>query len=142
MKTRELIDQLQRADPSGELEVIADGTPVYFVSRQDAYYDGPLEMLIHDDSKRPYYSIVGYKVTQRGQKVRLHLMGLSDVLLDEPEAPVDLSELSDWSRERWANRVAGVRDFMRELKCDTRKWAEGVAVRAPTEAAAREEGSR
>lgn len=127
MKTRELIAALQKEDPSGDLDVVAGGTPIYFASREPAYYDGPLEMLIHDDSRRPYYSIVGYKVTSRGEKVKLHLMDVSDVLLDEPDAAVDLSELSEFNRERWEKRVAVVRASMLNIKEETKAWANGQA---------------
>lgn len=123
MKTRELIAALQKEDPSGELEVVASGTPIYFVERQEAYYDGPLQMLVHDESKRPYYSIVGYKVTQRGSKVKLHLMSLDDCMLDEISLPVDLSEVSDFHRERWEKRVAELRERMREIHESVEEWA-------------------
>lgn len=115
MKTRELIAALQKEDPTGELEVIAGSAPIYFATREPAYWDGSLQMLIHDDSKRPYYSIVGYKVTDRGEKIRLNLMELDDVLLDAPDAPVDLSELSEGRRERWAKRVSEVRAKMEAI---------------------------
>jgi len=134
MKTRELIEALQLEDPSGELEVIAGGTPIYFASRQPAYYDGPLQMLIHDESKRPYYSIVGYKVTQHGEKVRLHLMGLDECMLDEQSIPVDLTELGEYQRGSWEKRVAELREQMREIHESVNEWAEKRRARNAHEA--------
>lgn len=120
MKTRELIAALQREDPTGEAEVVADGTPIYCVEGQFAGYDGPLQMLLEDEEKKgKSWSITGYKVTVQGMKVRLHLMGLRDVLLDYPDMPVDLSELSGWNRERWEHVVTTTRAEMQELNSDT-----------------------
>lgn len=115
MKTRELIQALQEQDPSGECEVVAGATPIYFVERQPAWYDGHLEMLVHDESKKgTSYSITGYKVTNRGNKVVLFRMGLDDVLCDDPDAPVDLSDLNDGARARWEEHVSKLREEYRE----------------------------
>lgn len=132
MKTRELIAALQEQDPSGDLEVIAGGVPIYFVSCQPAYYDGPLRVLVHDESKRgKCYSVVGFKVTSRGEKVRLHLMDVEDVLFDNPDAPVDLSEASAYSREQWEKHVEFIRQEARDIKLDTEKWAARMKEPSP-----------
>lgn len=114
MKTRELIEALKAEDPSGEAEVIAGNTPIYFVELQPAFYDGPLQTLLLDEAKKPYYHIAGYKVTQQGQKVRLHLMNCEDVLIDNPEAPVDLSGLSEHHRVEWQASVDKMREEFRK----------------------------
>ena len=111
MKTKELIKQLQEQDPSGELEVIAGGSPIYFIDCEPAYYDGALEILIQDASLSGY-NIVGFKYTNKGNKIRLHLMDLDDVLLDDPELPVDVSEVAD----RYKDYVEKTREEMRQIK--------------------------
>lgn len=119
MKTRELIEALQREDPSGEAEVIAGNTPIYFAEGQPAYYDGPLQMLIHDEEKKgKQWSIIGYKVTQRGQKVRLHLMNLEDVICDMPDAPLDLTEVSEMHRKEWEEHAAKLREETRRIDAE------------------------
>jgi hypothetical protein len=105
MKTRELIEHLQREDPSGELEVVAGNTPIWFVEQQPAFYDGDLQILIctSGDGKE------GYKVTDRGIKVRLHLRDLESVLMDDPDAHVDLTVLREQARAEWAVYVDKIR---------------------------------
>lgn len=119
MKTRELIEWLQKEDPTGELEACVNNVPIYTVERQPAYYDGPLQMLIQDESKKPYYNIVGFKVTHKGQKVKLMTMDVGDCLIDNPDLPVDLTELADWMKERWEKRVEAKRNEYRQMDIET-----------------------
>lgn len=100
MKTRELIAELQKADPSGEIEVCVGNEPIYVVARGPAYYDGPLGMLIRDGAQG--YDIVGYKFTQDGEKVDIEVMGLDDCILDNADLPVDVSEIQN---ERIRDRI-------------------------------------
>lgn len=114
MKTRELIAMLQEEDPSGALEVCVSNEPIYIVERIPAYYDGLLGVLVQDETKG-CYNIIGYKMTQRGDKVRLQTMGLDDCMLDHPELPVDLSECSEQDRERWEPVIEQKRKELREM---------------------------
>lgn len=98
MKTGELIKLLQEADPSGELPVCVGNHDVYFVQKLPAYYDGPLQQLIHDDSLRPYWSIVGAKITTRGLKVDIATMSIEDAINDVPDLPVECE--GSWTQER------------------------------------------
>jgi hypothetical protein len=80
MKVKELIDLLQKENP--ESEVISSGRgPIYFPEWKPGYYDGHTPILIHDEKKKPYYSIVGYKwePNEHG-KVVLQCMELEDCL--------------------------------------------------------------
>ncbi len=115
MKTKELIEALKDADPSGELEVIAGSDPIYFVETQEAYYDGMLPMLVQDHTKGPYYNIVGFKYTPNGGKVRLHLMDLDSCILNDPEIPLDLSEVPAHSKQRYFERAEKKRTEIREI---------------------------
>jgi hypothetical protein len=103
MKTKDLIAALQKEDPSGEIEVVANGSPIYFAERLPAYYDGPLHMLVQDYSIKTY-NITGYKITTHGDKVNIHTYGLRDFVLDKDfhkERIIDLSELSDYHKQRY-----------------------------------------
>lgn len=80
MKTKELIEALQKADPSGELTVNCGGEPIYFVESLPGYYDGPYSELIIDNTKKPFYCIDGYRVRRDKSKVIIHTMSLSDCL--------------------------------------------------------------
>ena len=115
MKSKELIKQILEADPSGELEVIAGGIPIYFVDREPAYYDGPLKALIQDKSLR-YYNITGFKYSHKGFKIRLHLMDIEDVLLNNPDLPVDISEVTEHSKNRILEEINKIRTEMKIIK--------------------------
>jgi hypothetical protein len=115
MNTRALIAALQAADPSGELEVIAGGAPIYIVAKQPAYYDGALPVLVQDADG----AVVGFCYSDRGAKVKLELLDLDDALLDHPELPVDLSELSEARRERYGRMVEETRARMRKINEET-----------------------
>ena len=127
MKTKELIRLLQENDPSGELEVAVNNQPIYTVAAEPAYYDGNLQMLIQDHSVETY-NIIGYKVTGKGSKVSLTTMDLESVLLDEPDAPVDLSELEGYSKEQWEKAVTKTRKEVLEIikEVDERMTARGL----------------
>lgn len=115
MTTAELIKRLQEEDPSGELQVVVDNVPIYTVDNVEAYWDGRLQMLVQDRSRDPFYNIVGYKVTERGRKVRLHTMDLDDVVLNDPDIPVDLSELSEHYRPHWERTVRETREETKRI---------------------------
>jgi hypothetical protein len=95
MKTRELIRQLQQADPSGELECCVDNHDIHFVRSQEAYWDGRLQVLARDPAKAPYYNVVGAKITAKGSKVVIVCLSIEDALCNDPSMPVDLSEAND-----------------------------------------------
>lgn len=114
MKTKELIDKLQKEDPSGELEVCVGNLPIYFLEKLPAYYDGPLEMLIQDRSKDPYYNIVGYKITTKGDKLNVVVYDLDSWLTDDPDGSVDTSEVTTSMRLQIENRILQIRAQAKE----------------------------
>lgn len=125
MKTRELIKVLQEVDPEGESEVIVNGDPIYFAENLPGYYDGWYSVLIQDHSKDPYYNITGIRQTRAGDKVRLHLMSMEDVLLDNPEAIVELdSSLGPERIKEMEESVQALRVEHRQINADVQKWSE------------------
>ena len=96
MKSKELIRQLQEADPTGEVEVGVGNHDIFSVEPMPAYYDGKFQKLLRDESKKPYFDIVGAKWCSRGCKIKLVPMGVADVLWNNPKAVVDYSELGDY----------------------------------------------
>jgi hypothetical protein len=118
VKSKELIRLLMEQDPSGETEVSVGNHDIYFIERQPAYWDGSLQRIIIDESKKPYYSVVGAKVVSSGFKLTLHTMGVEDVLENEPDAPVDLSDLEAHmpdSYEDWKRRVENYRNEIKQI---------------------------
>jgi hypothetical protein len=92
MKSIDLIQKLRDIDPSGELEVVCGECDIWFLESLPAFYDGKLVTLIKDKAKEPFYNISGAKISTKGKKITLKLMGLGDVLIDNWSAKIDLSE--------------------------------------------------
>ena len=115
MKSKELIQQLQKLDPTGETEVCVGNTPIYFVESKPAYYDGVLKTLIHDEPKvGKEFSIIGMKYIIHGEKLHLNLFEVDDLIGEDPEAFVDLSDLDEIRRERIGKQIEDLRQCWRK----------------------------
>lgn len=124
MKTKELIAQLQKADPSGELPVCVGNVDIYFVELMGAYYDGHLQQLIHDESlKGKSFSIIGAQVIAQGNKVCIHPYSIEDGIFDDPDFPVEFVGGSENSIEsykitfeKWRKESRETEKRMEELR--------------------------
>lgn len=109
MKTKNLIQELQRLDPTGEVEVVVDGADIFSTQRMPAYYDGRLGVLIRGEGG----CVEGIKFYSKGDKINLHLRSLEDVVWDQDapgEARIEYDSLSTEEAMRaWVERVE--RDF-------------------------------
>jgi hypothetical protein len=128
MKTKDLIAELQEADPSGELECCVENIDIFTVTTEPAYWDGRLQVLKRDPAKKPYYDLVGGKYTSKGSKVVISPMSITDLLWDDPDAEIDYSEVGNPdSAERYrksddATRQAG-RDVELKVEMDAfHRW--------------------
>lgn len=115
MKTSELIRRLQEADPSGEMECCVENADIHFVGVEPAYWDGCLQVLVHDPAKAPYYDIVGAKYVSRGKKLVISTLSISDAIFDNEDLPVDYSELEESWRKRYAEWVDHRRKETRDI---------------------------
>jgi hypothetical protein len=108
MKVKELIRQLQEADPTGEIEACVDNIDIHFVSREPAYYDGCLQVLKRDPAVK-YYNIVGAELKALGDKVQIHVLSIADVFLDHPDAEVtfdsECAESRTYLVEEWRQKA-------------------------------------
>jgi len=113
MKTKELIRQLQEADPSGELECAIGGNiDIMSVYEMPAYYDGYLEILERDHSKDPYYNVSGGIITGKGQKIKIEGYSIEDAILDDADFPVKfIGEHCD----RYRKSVEKYREEIRQI---------------------------
>lgn len=116
MKTSELIEQLQKSDPSGELDVVVGNNPVTYVENEHAAYDGAYFKV---DSK---YSFVysGRKIvltTVDPQDAIEHCFGLieDDELL---EYHFDLSDLPPAIRKWKENEL---NKYIKELRGEAKE---------------------
>lgn len=97
MKTKEVIKLLQDADPSGELECFGCGnSDITYVDCLPAYYDGSGQLIIRDEKGR----VIGAKFLRSGNKVCIRTMDIEDALWDNPDLPVDFSEIQEWHNYR------------------------------------------
>lgn len=77
MKTKELIAQLQKEDPSGELEVYTFEGPILHIQRQPGFWNGGETQLIRDESG----SVLGVREhSPQDQKVMIKSWSLNDIL--------------------------------------------------------------
>lgn len=115
MKTKELIRQLQAADPTGEEEVSVGNVDIHFVDREPAYYDGCLQVLVRDENNK-FYNITGAKLVSRGSKVVIHTLSITDALWDNAELPIDYSGLTDAQALRYKESHDKTRQEVRDCE--------------------------
>ena len=112
MNVGELIEALSKHPK--DTPVCVDNNPIYYVERIPAYWDGRLGKLIQDQSLK-CYNIIGWEYTDQGEKVRLCTMEIDDVLLNDPDLPVEY-ELGDNTKETYFKRVERLRKEIKEIK--------------------------
>lgn len=117
MVTKELIKALQTIDPDGTTEVCVDNLDIYYVEIKQAYWDGRLERIITDPNVKGY-NVIGAKVLASGNKVNLITMGVEEVLCNNPDAPIDLSDLEKrmpGSATDWNQRIKNWREEFKDI---------------------------
>ena len=109
MKTRDLIELLKKADPTGELECCVENHDIHYVDTLFAGYDGTLQVLVRDPKLTNCYNIVGGILRRSGRKVVIHPLSIEDALIDTtPESfPVTVEGVDDdATRQRLQAEVA------------------------------------
>jgi hypothetical protein len=119
MKTKLLVQLLQEADPSGELDVCVGKEDIFIVGREPAYYDGCQEVLVRDHS-RSDYNVVGAEIRCRGEKVRLRTLPIEWAILEDPGLPVTCPESYEDEVRMWRDEAA---EIDREIVEEKRKAA-------------------
>lgn len=118
MKTKDLIAELQRADPSGEIEVSVGNTDIHFVGREPAYYDGCLQVLKRA-GRADRYDIVGVEFRGEGQKVVITPLSAWEAISEDPEIPITFD--GNGPRVGYADRVEAYRVKARETNASNTK---------------------
>jgi hypothetical protein len=118
MKTKELIRQLQEADPSGEEEVCVDNIDIYHVSSNHAYWDGCFQVLKHDESKKPYYSITGGEFRSKGIKINLVTVDIKSAIYDHTidNIPCTVTYDSEYTEKRYKDSVKQWTEEAKKIK--------------------------
>lgn len=113
-----------------DMPVCVDNIDIYFVDPKPAYWDGVLQRLVIDESKKPYYCVVGGKFTTKGSKLNLSTMSIKDHLLDFPDSPVEFDmggsceEKVQAYREMVDRWRAEIRQIMAEIEAEERNKKE------------------
>jgi len=109
MKTKDLIAELQKLDPEGELECCVDNADIHFVDRVPAYYDGCLQVLLKDEKGR----IQGAKYTSEGVKIKIHTLSVCDAIFDWQDMPVEFE--GSYNFDYYKERVESFREQTEEI---------------------------
>ncbi len=117
MKTRDLIKQLQEADPSGDLECCVDNQDIHHIEVLPGNYNGCFEILIRDPTQKGF-NIVGGVLQCNGKKFRIRLLSLEDCLFEfENKFPITIVANDESNRkfaqrkiDRWKENVNSRRD--------------------------------
>lgn len=80
MKTRELIELLQKADPDGNTEVTIGNSQISYIDRLPAYYDGKMQKILYDKDYVPRIGIL----CSSGNKIVIHYTSIDDALSNNP----------------------------------------------------------
>lgn len=96
MKTKELIELLQKIDPDGTTDVCIANAPITYVDRLPAYYDGRLQRIIYDTDNVPRVGIL----CSGGDKIIIHYRSIGECVGDHPFMTVirETGELMDHDR--------------------------------------------
>lgn len=94
MKTKELIQRLNEADPGGDAECCINNHDILYVESMPAWYDGKLEILDRDKSIDGY-NVIGARVVASGQKIKIHSHSIEDMIGVSHKLPVDLSDIKN-----------------------------------------------
>lgn len=99
MKTKELIEQLQKADPSGEIECCIENAAIGYIHKEYAYYDGCLQIIIGKDGR---YSA---KIMEKGYKIFVNPVDLETHVFDDPDFEIDINNLTGYYKTSWERRI-------------------------------------
>jgi hypothetical protein len=91
MKTKELIEELNKLDPEGNCEINFGGAIIYLM-RLPWYYDGKYSILIKDDEGK----IIGMReaTANDGDKINVHTMTVDDLGYDEEWDKIDNPDIN------------------------------------------------
>jgi hypothetical protein len=109
MKTKDLIRELQDADPTGEMHVTVGKRDIHFIGQQPYYYDGNVEKLIRDESADGY-NIIGAEYPTEDH-IKIFTLSIETAVWNDPEMPV----YCYWDKDL-ENRINDIRIRSRNAK--------------------------
>lgn len=124
MKTKELIEQLKKSDPKGDMDVVIGNEPVHFVHAEPAYWDGLKQVVIKNEKG----NIVGMKYSSEGTKVSIRTFSIQDAIFDDPDFPVEF-DIEKSNIESYQKMVNNWRKEYRKMNEEIRKENEMETVK-------------
>jgi hypothetical protein len=134
MKSKDLIAKILELDPTGEVECCIGNSDIYHIDILPAYWDGRLQVLEYDESKKPYYSVKGGRYQSSGNKIDIAPLPFSDALRNDEKFEIDYSQLgaSPEEIERYKKSDDNIRKSSKRLESDLTheafiKWGKRLA---------------
>jgi hypothetical protein len=118
MKSKELIERLQKLDPTGECQVYSEGD-IYTAIKLPWYYDGRPGILIKDLNKdKDEFNILGLRQhsVEDGDKIYLQCYTLDDAASDEMlSGDTRIIEGDDYFLEKYEKYKEGYNEINERL---------------------------
>jgi uncharacterized protein YjgD (DUF1641 family) len=112
VKSKRLIELLQKEDPSGELDVTVENEDIFSIDVLEGYWDGCYEILERDETKQ-CYNVTGAQYRSDGTKLRIRTLGIYDALLNNPNLPVKVVDI--FNEKRMEDRISTMREDVRNI---------------------------
>jgi hypothetical protein len=125
MKSKKLIELLQKEDPTGETEICLsseDGNvDILFLEHKPGYWDGAYQVLERNWASE-YYNVTGAQYRRDGSKIIIVPHSIQDALENNPDLPITVIDVSK-DAKRMQKTVDGWRDKAKKEKEDFEKKA-------------------
>ncbi len=116
MQTKKLIELLQKADPSGELDCVCDNVDIFWVETEPGYYDGYYQKLIRDPALEDIcYDIIGAEIIGHLTKVTIRTLDISGALLSKPDMPINCYNSERHKKRVWEERCETIEIMNRTM---------------------------
>lgn len=115
MKTKDLIDKLKEADPSGDLECCIGNCDIIGIHTDPGYWDGCLQVLERDEKGR----IKGGKYCSGQTKVVIRTYSIRDFVVDNNNFKVSYD--GDYARKHYEPMIKEAREWSDKLHDDVEK---------------------
>ncbi len=115
MKSSQLIALLQELDPSGEVDVVVGGLPIFYVEGLEGYYDGAFQRLVLDHEKKGF-NVSAIEIRRDGSKIDLHTLSVEDAIKYDPDMPITFHGCNERHIKSWTARIDAWRANERELR--------------------------
>lgn len=122
MKTKDLIAELQRVDPSGEIECCIENGDIWSINVEPAYYDGRLQVFQFDEERRP----ISAKRVSKGEKVVLSPIYISRVIGSDYNLHIEYEDEADRIRHEHIDQEHARRDEQTNIDLDRDAFADWV----------------